>query len=372
MADQETAVTVIDACGRARVPSLLLSDPGMGKSSVIRALAKADGVACETVLGSIREPADFAGLPVVTDEGVKLDAPAWARRLREAGDGYLFLDELTTCPQSVQAAMLAVALDRKVGDLTLPFEVKMVAGANPPDRAADGYELSPPLANRFCHIDYASTPDEWLDGMTTNWATLPASRAVAADKLRRASRAAAVRGFIHVRPELLDNFPESAAETGGAWPSRRTWTNLAAVLAHVRDDDHAVTQAVTFGLVGEGAGAEFLEWWAKSDLPDPEAVIADPSVVDWHDRPDRVWAVLSAVTGWAATRSTKEAWRDAWGPLVACVDAGVPDVAAAAARTHARTRPPKTPLPSAVRRFQPLLVAAGLADEAATATQDAA
>ena len=39
--------------------------PGTGKTSVIRALADAAGLPCETVIASIREPSDFAGLPVV-------------------------------------------------------------------------------------------------------------------------------------------------------------------------------------------------------------------------------------------------------------------------------------------------------------------
>ena len=101
MSDLATTVTVIDACGRATVPVLLLSDPGMGKSSLVRSLAAAEGVPCETVLGSIREPADVAGLPVVTDSGVILSPPAWAQRLANAQAGYLFLDELTTCPPAV-------------------------------------------------------------------------------------------------------------------------------------------------------------------------------------------------------------------------------------------------------------------------------
>lgn len=51
MPDLATAVTVVDACGRAGVPSLLISGPGMGKSSLVRALAASEGVLCETVLG---------------------------------------------------------------------------------------------------------------------------------------------------------------------------------------------------------------------------------------------------------------------------------------------------------------------------------
>ena len=46
--------------------------------------ADGNGVPCETVIGSLREPSDFAGLPVVTDDGVRLEPPAWAKRLQTA------------------------------------------------------------------------------------------------------------------------------------------------------------------------------------------------------------------------------------------------------------------------------------------------
>ena len=74
-------VTVLRAAGRAGVAVCLWGDPGIGKSALIHAAAEADGVPCETVIGSLREPSDFAGLPVVTDDGVRLEPPAWAKRL---------------------------------------------------------------------------------------------------------------------------------------------------------------------------------------------------------------------------------------------------------------------------------------------------
>lgn len=173
-------------------------------------------------------------------------------------------------------------------------------------------------------------------------------------------------GFIRHQPNHLHAFPRTADGTGGPWPSRRVWAMLAVALANVRDTDAAARQALVFGLVGEGVGVEFLTWCDQADLPDPSAVVEDPSIVAWTDRPDRVWAILSAVVGWAANAGTVDAWRRAWGPLLAAAEAGAPDVAAAAARPLAQCRPVTARVPAAVRdRFSSVLVAAGLAEVSA-------
>ncbi len=362
MSDLATTVTCIDACGMAGITPLLRSNPGVGKSSVVRGLAAAQGVPCEVVLGSIREPADFGGLPVVTDEGVRMEAPAWAKRLIAAGAGYVLLDELTTVPETTQAAMLGTALDKIVGEVVLPPEVRVVAACNPVESSAGGVELTPPMANRLCHLDFTPSADDWLEGMTIGWSAPPASRAIAADAQRRRVMIAQVTGYVRANPHHRYVLPRGAAATGLAWPSNRSWDMLARVLGHVRDDDTAARQALTFGLVGEGVGVEFLTWVAQMDLPDPADVIADPSLVDWSARPDRVWAILSGVVGWASSLGTVAAWQSAWGPLLACCESGSPDVAAAAARVLGKCRPASAKVPAKVRTaFAPVLAAAGIA-----------
>jgi len=59
----------------------------------------------------------------VVGDGVRFAPPSWALRLAEAGHGLLFLDELSTAPPAVQAALLRVVLERAVGDLMLPDAV---------------------------------------------------------------------------------------------------------------------------------------------------------------------------------------------------------------------------------------------------------
>jgi len=364
MADAASTVTVMDACGRAGVPVLLLSGPGMGKTSLVQSLAAAQDVLCEVVNGSLREPSDFAGLPVLGDDGVRLEAPAWAQRLKQAAKGMLFLDELTTSTPAVQAAMLAVTLNRVVGELQLPNGIQVVAGANPPDQAAGGYELEPPLANRFCHIRFEPSNDEWIDGMVTGWKSVPVSRAGAASSEGLAAGVASVTGFIRTRPGLLDAYPQTSAEAGGPWPSRRTWTMLARILAHLRSDDLAAIRTAVFGLVGEGAGVEYLEWLAAANLPDPMSVIDNPKDIDWAAmRPDAVWAVLNGVVTLAAQNGSQTWFERAWRPLVAAAEAGGIDVAAAAARTLAKARPAKGKIPASARKFAPILRDAGLLGE---------
>ncbi|WP_251014192.1 hypothetical protein [Rhodococcus qingshengii] len=135
------------------------------------------------VLGSLREPSDFAGLPVVREHGVTLEAPAWAKELVAGGGGYLFLDELTSSPPAVQAAMLAVALDLTVGDVQLPKGTRVIAGG---ETSSIALLVGTSWKRRWRigspHVEFTPSVDEWLDGMSTGWGAPPASRAVATDE----------------------------------------------------------------------------------------------------------------------------------------------------------------------------------------------
>ena len=204
--------------------------------------------------------------------------PLWARRLASAGQGLLFLDELTTAPPAVQAAMLRVVLERVVGDLSLPEGVRVVAAANPPEEAADGWQLSPPLANRLVHLDWPV--DAKFGGPRDRHGisiTALLSTAGANTTAQSLAGRAAVGAFLEVRPALVLDVPTVADQAGRGWPSPRSWEAVARLLAAcdaVGASEDARTLLV-LGAVGEGAGIEFLSWLANMDLPDPEAVLAE-------------------------------------------------------------------------------------------------
>src|SRR6201992_633171 len=142
---ENPAAEALGVAVAARVPVLLWGAPGTGKTSAIRSMAEAMNMPCETVIASIREPSDFAGRPIVVGEVVRFAPPAWARRLAESRRGLLFLDELSTAPPAVQAALLRGVLERGVGDLGLPGSLAIVAAANTPGQAADRLGVVAPL-----------------------------------------------------------------------------------------------------------------------------------------------------------------------------------------------------------------------------------
>ena len=135
---------------RTRTPGLVIGPPGVGKSASISSWARKNGMETWVVIASLREPTDFAGLPVVSKKTLADDSgneypvvhfapPRFAAEASKEG-GLIFLDEITTAPPAVQAALLRAVLDLAFGDLELaPGKVAIMAAANPPELAAGGF-----------------------------------------------------------------------------------------------------------------------------------------------------------------------------------------------------------------------------------------
>ncbi|MFJ3405233.1 AAA family ATPase [Promicromonospora sp. NPDC090134] len=354
----EPQLTALALAVAADVPVLLWGEPGIGKTSAIAQLADSLGLPLTTVIASVHEPSDFNGLPVIGDDparlGVPMAPPDWAVRLADAGRGLLFLDELSTAPPAVQAALLRVVLERQVGALRLPEGVRIVAAANPRGSAADGWELSAPLANRFVHLPWRHDPDVVVRGLGGTWprAVLPR---LDAERLPDAVAFArrAVCTFLEARPALMHQLPTSETRRGGAWPSPRSWETALRLVAFATaaDAERDVLSLLVKGAVGDGPGFELLAAIDRLDLPDPETLLADPASAVLPERGDLRLAVLDAVVLVVKKRPDQDRWNAAWEVLVRALDTGAPDLLVTPVMTLSTLRRPDWAVPAAIERL---------------------
>ncbi|MEU1406710.1 MoxR family ATPase [Streptomyces sp. NPDC005728] len=355
----------------ADLPVLLWGEPGIGKTAALTQLATALDLPLTTVIASVHEPSDFSGLPVVGDDpaeqGVPMAPPDWAVRLVRAGRGLLFLDELSTAPPAVQAALLRLVLERRIGALQLPPGVRIVAAANPRSSAADGWELSPPLANRFVHLQWTHDHDVVVRGLGGTWprATLPrldaGTLSGAVDFARRA-----VCGFLTARPGLVHRLPNGETRRGGAWPSPRSWEMTLHLIAFATaaGSSREVLSLLVRGTVGDGPGLELLASLDRMELPDPEAVLADPGGAVLPERGDLRQAVLDGVVDAVRKLPERDRWDAAWTLLVRAMESGAPDVVVVPASTLASLRREDWDVPAAIERLAGVVSLSRRADEA--------
>lgn len=334
---------VVAACVKSNTPVILWGQPGVGKTAKIEAYGRAWGRHVETVVGSIRDATDFLGLPLEVDGEVRYSPPAWAKRLNAAPSGLLFLDELTTA-ESVQKAMLRILQERWVGEYPLSDQVAIVAAANPPEIAVDGAELPGAVANRLIHLEWHFDVEEWLLGVGDDFATAKFAPLNAltgrGDDVARTDAYSSVVGFLRARPELLaPGQPDDPEAAGRAWPSPRSWTNLISVLAHIDPRDEEAAFLAAKGAVGEGVGIEFFNWRSESNLPSPERVLSDPSVIDFTATPDVLFAIARGVTHLTVSRGDAATYNAAIAVMSAYAEANRSDIALPSVKELLSTKP---------------------------------
>lgn len=277
----------------ANQPVMLHGSPGVGKSDVVRQIAKQRGIELIDLRLSQLDPVDLRGVPSVD---TKKHITSWNTPsfLPTDGKGILFLDEINSAAQATQAAAYQLVLDRKLGDYVMPPGWAIIAAGNRSTDRAIVNQMSTALKNRFTHLNYEVSNDDWCD-----WAL-------------RNNIAVEVLGFIRFRPMLLNEFEqrnESKEEKervqrmkdAQAFATPRSWEFLSKIVQQKPSSD--IEYELYTGIVGEGSAAEFMGYLKYyRDLPNLDALLMNPGAAKVPEEP----ATLYALSTGLATKATQD------------------------------------------------------------------
>ncbi len=293
---------------------LLWGPPGVGKSQRVKSTCRDWSLECKVLSPGTDGEGAFGVTPVPDGDVMCYPPPYWAQSLQ--GAGVVFLDEVNQAPPTLQPAIMGIALDGRIGDHHLGNKVRRIAAANPTDIAAGGWDLAPPVANRFGHFDWdPPSAEDWCDWLLGSNAESNKQRDPAKEEARVlkawaepwAMSAGVVSGFVKARPGLLFTMPQAGSkDIARAWASPRTWEMAARAYASssVHNLTSAEREVFVAGFVGEAAASELMSYIDKMDLPSPKDVL-DGKVKFVHDphRLDRTAAVLSSCAAYVAPKT---------------------------------------------------------------------
>lgn len=259
--------------------------PGLGKSALMRKVAKEANLKLVVVHISMLEPTDINGFPDTSGENAifktfKMFPTANQQheinpKTKQPYAGWLlFLDELNAGSQETQAACYSVILDKKVGQEPLHPDCYVVCAGNlKTDNAivnTQSSAITSRVVNYVVEFDHTVFMEDVV--IPQQWNMF-------------------VHGFLEYKPDAAHAFDPNFAEDPYACP--RSWDML-----HQRIETQKHTQwtdrqgtarigfnyearhnlAATEGLVGQALGREFIAFVRTfGQIPSTATVIADPT-----------------------------------------------------------------------------------------------
>lgn len=231
----------------ASVPSVSMVGPmGVGKSSAVRSIASelSKFVGYDVGVTDIRllnfSPVDLRGIPTADAEK---EFTVWLKPkifdLPNDKVHILFLEEISSAPQSLQAAAYQIVLDRRIGEFEIPDKtIILTAGNRTIDRSV-AIRLSKALANRLIHFEVRSDIDSWFEWALRN---------------RIDER---IIGYLSFDNSKLNVEPD--LETL-AFPTPRSWEFVSRVLKLSTDKSLEEMHELIAGSIGVSHAIEFENW----------------------------------------------------------------------------------------------------------------
>lgn len=241
-----------------QISVLLRGSTGIGKSHIVRELSKEFKVDMIDVRGSTMVEGDVSGYPdleaMKKSKVMTFCMPSWfIKACREPV--VLFLDEFNRATPQVMQSFFQIVLDRELGndENGVPYKLHPQTRVYAAVNAGNEYDVNdmdPALLRRFYVCDLESTKEDWIKWAKSN----------GVDPM--------IVEFIEMHGSQL-NVKVSEVKPGEVFPTPASWTRLDECIKYANiqlskiagsNKSSATLNALSLGLVGQSAAAEFVKF----------------------------------------------------------------------------------------------------------------
>ncbi len=243
----------------AGLNTLIVSEPGCGKSAIVAQVAEILGYELVTTHPVISDPTDYKGLPFAENGYAEFLLFGQLRSLTEPSScpRIYFMDDIGQAPFAVQAALMQLVWAREIDGKKIADDVVFLAASNYRKNKAGVGGLIEPFKSRFAAILK-------LDVNINYWSAWAVKNGIRSE----------IIAFLTMRPELLSK-PEPSLEVDVVSPNPRRWEFASDILnLNIKDD---ILLNSLEGCVGEGPAGEFFAYLDMyKELPDVKSIAKDP------------------------------------------------------------------------------------------------
>ena len=226
-----------------KIVPFLWGNQGIGKTQVIKQLAKEHNLGFVHLHLATQEVGDLIGLLTKSEDGsVYHSRPEW---FPTGGTGVIFLDEINRAHPEVMQAMFSFITEGTLHRHKLPEGWNIVAAGNYQNNEFNVTDSSDSAwLSRFCHIDFKPTTDEFI--------------MYAEDQ-----NAFDIAGFIREDGNMLEK-RSNKTELPNITPDRRAWMTMIAPLESEMYIDEERYELYK-GCIGDAAASAFLTYKNKRE-----------------------------------------------------------------------------------------------------------
>lgn len=284
-------ITYLDLARATNRPVFLRGGPGVGKSSIFRQFAAAQGPG----FGYFDDRALYRDPTALHMPAVDLKAgiTRWlpSDEFPRDGSGIWVVEELPSAPPLTQAAYYQIILDRQIGHYKVPDGWMIVATGNRLKDRAVVNRMPSPLVSRFWHLELDVSLDDWA-----RWAmTVGLDHRLVA--------------YFRFRPSHLQSFDPKGWEQDTPYCCPRTVEYLSDLI-RAYDAVHPGNKPplpLFISTVGQAVGMELYGFFdIYGEIPTREQILLDP---DGASVPSKSSAVIAVITQFAGKVDAKNIGR---------------------------------------------------------------